>query len=190
MLRFMPPEDRRNQIGSVQFQYWVEEDFMPWKLRKDEARARAEKLYLQAVEEDVPEWEIASAARIGDMYQSFMKALYDAPIDPSIANDQELVDIYRDALDQAAQPFRESAVKAFQHCLRVATENRWFNEWSASCELQLNKLDPRTYPLSDELRAQPGFVYSPLALPQIIERLQTQAERDAEAARDRAGSQE
>lgn len=190
MLRFLPPEDRRNQIGSVQFQYWVEKSFQPWMEEKDEARAEAEKLYAAAVQEDVPQWEIAAAARIGDMYQSYMKALYDAPIDPSIENDQELVDIYRDALDQAAQPYRVSAIKAFQHCLAVATKNRWFNEWSGSCEHQLNKLDPREYPLSDELRARPGYVYSPLAIPGVIERLLTQEEREAEEAESAAGARE
>jgi tetratricopeptide (TPR) repeat protein len=189
-LRFLPPEDRRNQIGSVQFQYWVEKSFVDWLSRKETARNRAEKLYLAAVEEDVPQWEIAAAARVGDMYQSFMQALYDAPIDPSFANDQELVDVYRDALDQKAQPYRDRAVTAFQHCLAVATENRWFNEWSRSCEQQLNKLDPRAYPLSDELRAEGGYVYNPLAVPRIIQRLQTQAELEAEEARTAAGQQE
>ncbi len=190
MLRFLPPDERRTQISSVQFQYWVEKQFTEWREDKDEARARAEALYLKAVEEDVPQWEIAAAARVGDMYQSYMQALYDAPIDPSIAEDQELVDIYRDALDQAAQPYREGAVKAFQHCLEVATKNRWFNEWSRSCERQLNKLDPREYPISDELRAEPEYSYSPLAVPRIIKRLQTQAEQEAEEARTAAGAQE
>jgi hypothetical protein len=189
-LRFMEQEDRRNAIGSVQFQYWVEKEFQPWMKRKDERRAAAEKLYLDVVAEDVPEWEIAAAARVGDMYRQFMKALYDAPIDPSVSGDQELVDIYRDALDQAAEPYRESAVKAFQHCLSESTKNTWFNEWSQSCETQLNSLDPRSYPISDELRAQPSYQFSPLAIPRLISRLQTQAERAAEDATSAAGQQE
>ena len=114
----------------------------------------------------------------------------DAAIDPSIASDQELVDIYRDALDEKARPFREQAIEAFQHCLTTATENQWFNEWSRSCETSLNKLDPRQYPLSDEMRAQPRYVYSPLAEPRIIERLQTEEERAAEARAAETGSQE
>ncbi|MFZ5785848.1 MAG: hypothetical protein ACOY3Y_05350, partial [Acidobacteriota bacterium] len=127
---------------------------------------------------------------LGDMFRSFMQSLYDAPIDPSISGDQELVDIYRDALDEKARPFREQAVEAFQHCLGVATKNRWFNEWSRSCESSLNKLDPRAYPISDELRAQPGYQYSPLAVPNLIDRLQTSEEREAEAAAAAAGAQE
>jgi hypothetical protein len=189
-LRFAPPEERREKLGSIQFQYWVEKEFTSWRERKDERRSAAEKLYLEVVEEDVPEWEIAAAARLGDMYQQFMNALYDAPLDPSIKGDQELVDIYRDALDQAAEPYRKSATTAFQHCIEEATRNTWFNQWSASCEVQLNKLDPRSYPLSDELRAQPAYSYSPLAIPRPIKRLQTQAEREAEEARSAAGQQE
>jgi tetratricopeptide (TPR) repeat protein len=189
-LRFLTAEERRTAISSVQFQFWVEKAFASWRDRKDQAREVASKLYMSTVDEDVPEWEIASAARMGDMLQSFMQALYDAPIDPSIANDQELVDIYRDALDQAAEPYRDGAIKAFEHCLGVATENRWFNEWSRSCEAQLNKLDPRTYPVSDELRAEPAYNLSPLARPVIIKRLKTVAEQEAENARAAAEQQE
>lgn len=189
-LRWMEPEDKRAVIGSVQFQYWIEKEFQPWMKRKDERRAAAEKLYLAVVTEDVPEWEIAAAARVGDMYRQFMKALYDAPIDPSVANDQELIDIYRDALDQAAEPYRDSAIKAFQHCLSESTNNTWFNQWSRSCEAQLNSLDPRSYPISDELRAQPSYQFSPMAIPKLISRLETQAERAAEEARNAAGQQE
>jgi TolA-binding protein len=178
------------KVRAAQFQRWVEKSFVDWLRRKEQARNHAEELYLAAIGEDVPEWEIAAAARVGDMYQSFMQALYDAPIDPSFANDQELVDIYRDALDQKAQPYRDRAVKAFQHCLAVATENRWFNEWSRSCERQLNKLDPRAYPLSDELRAEGGYIYDPPPAPRVIQRLQTQAERDAVKVRSAAGQQE
>lgn len=189
-LRFLPADIRREKVGSIQFQFWVEKSFTSWRERKDERRATAEKLYLAVVDEDVPEWEIAAAARLGDMYQQFMKALYDAPLDPSIKGDQELVDIYRDALDQAAEPYRKSAITAFQHCIAEATRNTWFNEWSRSCEVQLNKLDPRSYPVSDELRAQPAYSYSPLAIPRLIERLKTQTEREADEARTAAGQQE
>lgn len=190
MLRYLPTDERRTAVSSVQFNHWVEKSFTTWRTRKDDVRERAQKFYLSTVDEDVPEWEIAAAARMGDMLQSFMQALYDAPVDPSIESDQELVDIYRDALDQAAQPYRDNAIKAFQHCLGVATENRWFNEWSRSCEVQLNKLDPRAYPISDELRAEPAYNYSPLAVPSVINRLKTSAEREVEENRTAAEAQE
>jgi hypothetical protein len=171
-LRFMSPEDRRAAIGSVQFRHWVATALEPWVRRKDERRAAAEKLYLAAVAEDVPEWEIAAAARVGDMYRQFMQALYDAPIDPSIASDPELVDAYREALDRLAEPYREAAVGAYRHCLTESTRNTWFNEWSRSCEQRLNGLDPRSFPLSDELRAEPRYLASPLATPRLVPRIE------------------
>jgi hypothetical protein len=170
-LRFMEQEDRQAAIGSVQFQHWVETQLQPWVKRKDARRAAAEKRYLAVVAEDVPEWEIAAAARVGDMHRQFMKALYDAPIDPSVANDQELMDIFRDEFDRRAEPYREAAVAAYRHCLSESTKNAWFNEWSRSCERQLNALDPRSYPISDELRAEPSYQAAPMASPRLVPRV-------------------
>jgi hypothetical protein len=142
MLRFLPPDERRTTLGSVQFQHWVEKSFASWREQRDEARAAAEKLYLAAVEEDVPEWEVASAARIGELYQTLAEAFESVPIDPSIQADQDLADIYRDALDQAARPYRESAIKAYEHGSAVAKQYKISSRWSRDCEAALGRLAP------------------------------------------------
>jgi hypothetical protein len=172
-LRYMEPDERRRQIANVQFEHWNETELRPWVEHKEAARARAEQLYLEVVREDVPEWEIAAAARVGEMYRTLMQGFYDAPIPPVIAEDEELRAIYEQRLDELAEPYRRSAVGAYEHCLQEATRNRWFNRWSGECETALNRLSPLEYPMSDELRASPDSFASPLAIPQMVARLRT-----------------
>ncbi len=171
MLRFLPPDERRRHIANVHFEQWNETELGPWVERRDEARARAQNAYVTAMEEDVPEWEIAAAARVGEMYRSMMQSFYDAPIPPIIEEDEELRAIYEQRLDELAAPYRQTAIEAYGHCLSEATSNRWFNRWSVGCERELHRLSPRDYPMSDELRAQPDHTASPLASPMLVMQL-------------------
>ena len=171
MLRFLPPDERRSHIANVHFEQWNDTELAPWVERRDEARARAQRAYVAAMEEDVPEWEIAAAARVGEMYRSMMQSFYDAPVPPIIEEDEELRAIYEQRLDELAEPYRQTAVEAYGHCLSEATSNRWFNRWSVQCERELHRLSPRDYPMSDELRAQPTHTASPLASPALVTQL-------------------
>jgi hypothetical protein len=134
-------------------------------------------MFAQVVDMHVPEWEMAAAARAGDMQVEFMQSLYDAPLPPAFEGDQELIDIYRSSMDKKAEPFREVAVNLFEHCLNVSTKVRWFNENSLRCETELNKLDPRKYPISEEIRIQPENEMSMWAVPEAVLKLESEAER-------------
>ena len=100
-----------------------------------------------------------------------MSALYDAPLPPAFKNDEELTTIYRQSMDEKAQPFRDVAIKLFDHCLTISTKVRWFNDNSKRCEGELNKLDPNRYPVSEEIRIQPDNEIVILDIPgPILER--------------------
>ena len=142
MLRFMPAQDRRHQLDSVQYQYWVRESFQDWRDRRDQARAHAEGLYLQVVKEGAPTWEAAAAARVGELHKTFALELEAAPVDPSIEADQELLEIYHGALKQAATPYRESAKRAYLHCLEVSRAHSLSNATSRACAADLASLEP------------------------------------------------
>jgi hypothetical protein len=49
--------------------------------------------------------------------------------------------------------------------MNLATQVRWFNEFSQQCEMELNRLDPRKYPLAAELRGSPSYVQQRVADP-------------------------
>lgn len=144
---------------------WAQEDFAPWVERKREALLAAQREYEKIAELQIPRWEIAAAARIGEMWRTFVDEFRDAPIPEEIEEDPELFDIYVGTLDEQSQPFVEQAKEKFEFCLVTATRVRWFNEWSQRCEQELNRLDPRQYPLAAELRGDPHYVHSSAALP-------------------------
>lgn len=149
-------------------QRWAERDFAQWLTQKREALVRAESAYNLIAELEIPEWQIAGAARVGEMYRSFMDQIRDAPIPEEIENDDELYSIYVGALEDAARPLQQQALEKFEFCLNTATQVRWFNEFSAQCERELNGLDAARFPIAAELRGQPNYVERAPAQPGAV----------------------
>jgi tetratricopeptide (TPR) repeat protein len=170
-------KEEKKEKANIQFEYWLEYKFKPWMEKKSKVLEEANKMFAAVVEMHVPEWEMAAAARAGDMQIEFMQALYDAPLPPAFKDDQELIDIYRSSMDEKAQPFHDVAVNLFEHCLNVSTKVRWFNENSMRCEAELNKLDPRKYPVSEEIRVMPKSKMSIWAVPEPILGLETASQK-------------
>jgi hypothetical protein len=152
-----------------QFQKWMSEDFTKWMGDKAKALAVAQQNYEKITELKVPQWEIAAATRVGDMYLSFVNDFRDAPVPPSLQGDDELVDIYYQGLDEASKPCVEKAKGAYEYCLITATKVRWFNNFMTRCEEELFKLEPRQYPRAAELRGSDSYSYSVMAKPSWVE---------------------
>jgi tetratricopeptide (TPR) repeat protein len=177
---------------------WSREELAPWLERKRQALQAAESAYNLIAELEIPQWQIAAAARIGEMYQTIVDQMRSAPIPEEIENDDELYGIYVDALEGAlngsnpgpdGRPFTEDdvactpdseepscvnspvrqAMSKFEFCLTLATRVRWFNEFSQQCELQLNRLDAQRYPLAAELRGTASFIQDQVAAPEPVE---------------------
>jgi len=159
---------------------WVEKEFVPWMQEKSEALAAAQTEYEKIAELEVPQWEIAAAARIGEMYRTFMDQIEDAPVPEEIENDVELMDIYNDTMEQRLRPLREQAIDKFAFCLITSTRVRWFNEFSRQCENELNALAPTDYPMAAELRGQPDLPERRMPVPGAAE-LGRAAEEEAAA---------
>lgn len=202
-IRFPRVPSTRN-IASVTS--WSQGELMPWLERKRQALVAAEQAYNEIAPLEIPQWQIAAAARIGEMYQTIVDQMRGSPIPTEIENDDELYGIYVDALEGAlngsgpgpdGRPFTaddvactpdsqepqcvnspvRQAMSKFEFCLTLATRVRWFNEFSQQCEVQLNRLDAARYPLAAELRGTASFVQDQIAHPEPVE-LQEEGEED------------
>jgi tetratricopeptide (TPR) repeat protein len=118
---------------------------------------------------DSPPWQIAAASRIGEMFDRFVQNFREAPIPAEIEADEELYGIYTEALDGASEPYLREAIDKYRFCLTTATNVRWFNQWSRACEANLNRLNPREYPMSAELRGPPDYIVEPASRPGMEE---------------------
>jgi tetratricopeptide (TPR) repeat protein len=161
--------DEKKKAMQEAFQKWMGTDFTKWMGEKAKALDIAQKSYEGISELKVPQWDIAAATRIGDMYLSFVNDFRDAPVPPVLEGDEELVSIYYQGLDEASKPWVEKAKNAYEFCLITATKVRWFNEFMTRCEQELFKLDPRTYPRAAELRGSDIYTHSMYAVPGLVE---------------------
>jgi TolA-binding protein len=155
-------------------QRWAENDFRQWLNQKREALVRAESAYNLIAQLEIPQWEIAAAARVGEMYRSFMEQIREAPIPEEIENDDELYAIYVGALEDAARPLQVQAMDKFEFCLTTATRVRWFNQFSQQCERELNALDAARFPMAAELRGTANYVQRQVAQPGAVSLQQEQ----------------
>ncbi|NLN63549.1 MAG: hypothetical protein GX146_11815 [Myxococcales bacterium] len=169
-------EERKEEL-EIQFNYWAEHRLGPWFEQKIKSLNEGLAAFGKVAALHVPEWEMAAAARAADMQLSFMKDIYDSPLPPSMKGDQELIDIYRGEMDKRAEPYRQGAVTAYEHCLNISTKVRWFNENSLRCEKELNTLEPMRYPISEEIRVMPKASFRFIAPPDPIMELETEAQK-------------
>jgi hypothetical protein len=78
---------------------WSRESLGPWLAEKIAALQRAEAAYARVEPLGIPEWRIAAAARVGQMYQRIVDDVRSAPIPEDIAGVPELLDAYDLTLD-------------------------------------------------------------------------------------------
>ena len=159
---------------------WAQNEFVTWIEQKRAALLAAETEYNKiaalsvTVREGIPPltsppWLIAAASRIGSMYISIIDAVQDAPIPEEIENDPELFDIYIDAFDGPLAPVKAQAISKFEFCLHTATNVRWFNQYSRTCETELNRLEAARYPIAAELRGSARYVRASMGRPGPVE---------------------
>jgi tetratricopeptide (TPR) repeat protein len=157
---------------------WSDTEFKKWVKRKQTVLRAAEADYAKVAKMTVnadgvqmksAPWQIAAASRTGEMYRSFVDEFRDAPIPKEIEKDPGLFDIYVGALDDVSEPLQRQAIDKFEFCLKTATQVRWFNKWSRSCEQELNGLNPRKYPVAAELRGEPNYVKATVGDPGAVD---------------------
>jgi tetratricopeptide (TPR) repeat protein len=123
----------------------------------------------------VAHWTIAGSARIGQIFADFVNQLYTAEIPKDLKEQDEWGnrprEIFCDALVDKAEPIESKAVFGYDLCLKAATEQSWFNEWSTMCEVELNQLKPSEYPLAAEAKPEPGYVSTPITPSAVVSEL-------------------
>lgn len=157
---------------------WSDTEFKKWVQRKQGVLRSAEADYakiasmtvdLNGIEMKSAPWQIAAASRTGEMYRSFVDEFRDAPVPREIEKDPNLYDIYVGALDDVSEPLQRQAIDKFEFCLKTATQVRWFNKWSRSCERELHGLNPAKYPIAAELRGEPNYVQATVGDPGAVD---------------------
>jgi len=143
------------------FRRWETGVLQPFVQRQKTAlEQEATPLFVGVMQMRVPNWEVAATARLGDMFYSFANTIREAPIPPDIARNPDLKDAYVVSRDNITQPLVDIATNGFQRCIRRSTRVHWFNEWSQRCEVGLNAIDRRRFPLADEMRGDPHLIYT------------------------------
>ncbi len=108
--------------------------------------------YSQVIPYKSFEWSLAAFYRMGQIFQLFATALYEAPIPKEISADPDAEDEYRTQLEDFALPIEDEAVKNFEGAYAKAREFRVANEWTKKILIALNKYKPSDYPLFKEER--------------------------------------
>lgn len=130
----------------------------------DRLKIRYEEVILMNVEE----WSLAALTQIGEMF-NFAFTTLEQTTPPKIF-DLETADIFRQKMEEQAEPFRQLAIQAYKICLEKAREVQWFNEWTDLSEQQISKINPEAYRYSIEERAQPSYLHNnPLRLKLVTE---------------------
>ena len=144
---------------------------MPSGRRRAGPTAERKGLYDHVLEFKSAHWTVAAAARIGQVYSDFVDQLYTAEIPKDLKEVDEWGnrprEIFCDALVDKAEPIETKAVHAYDLCLKAATQQSWFNEWSTLCEVELNQMQPSEYPLAAEVKPDPGYT-APLMTPASV----------------------
>ncbi len=147
----------RGSVSLARVNRWAEEELRPWLDQKRAAFQVAEEAYGRVHPLGVPRWRIASAARIGDMVAGMVEEVRGSPIPAVIERDEELLQAYVDALDDATEPYLGIAQQRYTYCLATATATRFFDDRSRHCEQSLNRLDAARFPVASELRGSPSY---------------------------------
>lgn len=117
---------------------------------KAEALKKAEARFEQVLQYKSGGWSAGALFKIGLLYYSFAKELGDVPVPESLDPEGQLQ--YQEFLDQTAKPVWDKALKAFERALKLAHDERVYNEFSKACAEYVVKLNPDGYPVAgDEL---------------------------------------
>jgi tetratricopeptide (TPR) repeat protein len=144
------------------------------KLAATLAGPTAEKkgVYDKVLDYKVAHWVIAASARIGQVWANFKDQLYTSPIPKELKTQNEWGtnerEMFCDSLADAAEPIEKKAVQGYEICLKAATKESWFNEWSNMCEVELNQMQPSDYPLAAEARPEAGYVNTLMTPARVI----------------------
>ncbi len=126
-----PPEDASKET----IEGWAENDFREWLLRRQKATDRALTATYALRTNPLFERGIGTAL-FGYMYEDMAGSIRGAPVPDDIASDEELLEIYTDALTEHLTPFAELSARAYYGCLAlfVKLNDPAWGEWAQYCD--------------------------------------------------------
>lgn len=131
--------------------------FNDWLTERTSRGVKANEAYKALIDSTIDaHYAIASAARIGQISQSFAHTLYTAEIPKNVRTGkwaEDKIMSYCEALEDEAMPLEATSLAAFEVCLETSTELSWFNEWSKLCEHELGQMRPEDFPTAAEVHA-------------------------------------
>jgi TolA-binding protein len=102
------------------------------------------------------EWTLASLYRIGSLYDSLQRTMFEAPCPTDIKKIDEIAcDEYRTALEERAYAVEEKAIEAYRVAYDRSRELKITNEWTKKTLESLNLLRASEYPIDKTPLANP-----------------------------------
>gem|GEM_PF-406950 len=153
--------------------------------QKAELLKQASQVFLDVVSLGVAEWTTAALYQIGHTYETFSKALKDAP-PPSGLSDADK-EAYQTQIDEFVVPIEERSLDAYENGWKKAIELGIYNQWTAKMREALGRLNAELYPpfkeTGFETRSQ-----GPMPLPPLIDSPRRAGEKAALAPEKAAPS--
>jgi tetratricopeptide (TPR) repeat protein len=134
--------------------------------QKAELLKSASQVFLDTVSMGVAEWSTAALYQIGHTYESFAKAMRDAPAPSSLSDADK--DAYTQQIEEFVVPIEERSLDAYENGWKKAVDLGIYNQWTAKMREALGRLNAEIYPpfreVGFEVRAS-----GPTAFPALID---------------------
>jgi tetratricopeptide (TPR) repeat protein len=163
--RYMEGERILARFDQIQIQGDVKQLSSRLK-QKAELLKQAAAVFLDVVSLGVAEWTTAALYQVGRTYESFAKAMKDAPPPAGLSDaDKEQ---YQIQIDSFVVPIEEKSLDAYENGWKKAVELGIYNQWTAKMREALGRLNAELYPafkeIGFEMRSQ-----GPAALPPLLD---------------------
>lgn len=112
--------------------------------QKAELLKKAATIFLDTVSLGVAEWTTAALYQIGFTYESFAKALRDAPPPPGLSESDK--EGYQAQIDEFVVPMEERSLDAYESGWKKAVELGIYNQWTAKMRESLGRINSELYP--------------------------------------------
>jgi hypothetical protein len=109
----------------------------------------AAQVFLDTVSLGVADWSTAALYQIGHTYESFAKALRDAPAPAGLSDADK--DAYTSQIETFVVPVEERSLDAYENGWKKAIELGIYNQWTAKMREALGRLNGELYPPMHEI---------------------------------------
>lgn len=109
-------------------------------------------------------WSIAGIARTAKAFERLSEDILNAPVPSNFRG--EAKEVYRQTLSDQSEPIRAKAIESYRDALRLATEQRWFNNYSQDAVEALSRLD-YNFAFLKEYALRPSEIRTEGGLPPI-----------------------